>query len=156
MLPKIKGFIKKNKKEVRIAVIVLLALIILLVLYKSLFYSDSEKAVYGARLRGIKDHKFSSEEKKEVKQKALDIEGISNVKIEVKGRLIKLFVTYDDGISNDDIKAKFNEILSFVSDDVKGYYDLTFYAEVKKDGKTNYPVIGYKQKGKDYISFDVF
>ena len=53
MVPKIKTFIRNNKKQVKIGLIVLLAIIVLLVLYKSLFYSTAEKAVYGVRLRDI-------------------------------------------------------------------------------------------------------
>ncbi len=156
MLPKIKKFIKNNKKEVKIGIIILVIIIVMLVLYKSLFYSDSEKAVYGVRLRDIKEHEFTNKEKKDVISKSSDIEGIKNVKVEVKGRLIKLFITFDEGVSQDDIKNKFNEMLAFVSDDVKGYYDVTFYAIQTINGKTKYPVIGYKQKGKDAVSFDVF
>lgn len=156
VLPKIKRFIKNNKKEVKIGILVLIAIIVILVLYKSLFYSDSEKAVYGVRLRDIKEHEFEVDAKKEVINKTSDIEGVSNVKIEVKGRLIKLFITFDDGISQDDIKNKFNETLTFISDDVKNYYDVTFYAIQTSDGKTKYPVIGYKKKKAESISFDVF
>ena len=156
MLPKIKRFIKDNKKEVKIGIIIFIVIIVMLVLYKSLFYSDSEKAVYGVRLRDIEEHEFTNKEKKDVISKSSDIEGVSNAKIEVKGRLIKLFITFNEGISQDDIKNKFNEMLAFVSDDVKGYYDVTFYAIQTVDGKTKYPVIGYKQKGKDVVSFDVF
>ncbi len=156
MLPKIKRFIKDNKKEVKIGIIIFIVIIVMLVLYKSLFYSDSEKAVYGVRLRDIEEHEFTNKEKKDVISKSSDIEGVSNAKIEVKGRLIKLFITFNEEISQDDIKNKFNEMLAFVSDDVKGYYDVTFYAIQTVDGKTKYPVIGYKQKGKDVVSFDVF
>lgn len=154
MLPKIKKFLKKYNKQVKIGLIVLAVLILFLVLYKSLFYSSAEKAVYGVRLRDIKENKFTSEETKEVEKKSKDIQGVSSVKINVKGRLIKFFVTFDDGISNEDIKGKFNEILSFISDKVKGYYDITFYAVQEKDDKETYPIIGYKHKSKDQITFD--
>lgn len=154
MLPKIKKFIKKYNKQVKIGLIVLVVLILFLVLYKSLFYSSSEKAVYGVRLRDIKENEFTSEEKKDVEKKSADVEGVSSLKITIKGRLIKFFVNFDDGVSNEDIKGKFNEMLGFISDDVKGYYDITFYAVQEKDDKEIYPVIGYKHKSKDQITFD--
>ena len=53
MLPKIKRFVRNNKKQVKTGLLVLLVIIILLVLYKSLFYSSSEKSVYGVRIRDI-------------------------------------------------------------------------------------------------------
>lgn len=154
MVPKIKKFIKKYNKQVKIGLLVLLVLIVLLVLYKSLFYSDSERATYGVRLRDIKENKFTNEEKKDVQAKSSGVEGVTSLKINVKGRLIKFFVTFDDGISNDDIKNKFNEMLGFVSEKVKGYYDITFYAIQNRDGKEVYPVTGYKHKSKAEITFD--
>lgn len=155
MLPKIKRFIKNNKKQVTIGVIILAALIILLILYKSLFYSNSEKATYGVRLRDIKNSEFTNEEKKDVSEKSSAIDGVKDSKIIVKGRLIKFFVTFDEGVSTDDIKAKFNEMLGYISDEVKGYYDITFYSKQVQEGKTKYPVTGYKHKNKEEISFDV-
>ena len=155
MLLKIKKYIKNNKKQVRIMIIALLVIIVLLVLYKALFYSSSEKAVYGVRLNDIENNEFTTEEKNDVQDKSSNIEGVKEAKIEVKGRLIKFFVTFEDGVSTDDIKTKFNEMVSFINEKVKGYYDVELYAEQKQDGKTKYPVIGYKHKNKTEITFDV-
>lgn len=155
MLPKIKRFIKNNKKLVKIGIIILLILIVFLVLYKSLFYSSSEKSTYGVRLRDIKENEFTKKDKTEIQSKSSDIEGVKNVKIAVKGRLIKFFVTFDEGISADDIKAKFNEMLSYMTEKVTGYYDIEFYSEQTIEGETKYPVTGYKHKGKTEIAFDV-
>lgn len=155
MLPKIKRFVKTHKKQVKIGIIVILALIILLVLYKSLFYSNSEKATYGVRLRDIEQNEISDDEKSEIKTKSSEIEGVKEVKLEIKGRLIKFFVTFDEGVSTDDMKNKFNEMLSFLSEKIQGYYDVTFYSEQEQDGATKYPVTGYKHKNKTEISFDV-
>ncbi len=154
MVPKIKKFIKKYNKQVKIGLLVLLVLIILFVLYKSLFYSDSQKATYGVRLRDIKENEFTNKEKKEVIKKSFDLQGVSSLKINVKGRLIKFFATFEDGVTNEDIKNSFNEMLGFVSDKVKNYYDITFYAIQSKEGSEVYPVIGYKHKNKEAITFD--
>ena len=156
MLPKIKKFIKANKKEVKLGLLILIILILLLVLYKMLFYSDSEKSIYGPRLNGINENKITNEEKIEFKDKVSKIEGITKTRIEVKGRLIKIYTTFDEQVSNEDIKNKFNEMLTFINDDIKSYYDITFYAKQVKEEKNKYPVVGYKQKGKELISFDEF
>lgn len=156
MLPKIKRLLNNNKKEVRIGLIILIIIIVLLVLYKSLFYSNAEKAIYGDRLRDIKKNELTKKQRVELHDKVSTIEGISNVKIEVKGRLIKFFITYNEGLTPEDIQSKCNESLTHISDKVKNYYDITFYSIQVKEGKTTYPVIGYKQKGNETISFDVF
>lgn len=156
MLPKIKKFIKKYNKQLKIGLVVLLVLIVFLILYKSLFYSSSLKATYGVRLRDIKENEFTSDEKKDVLKKSTSLEGVSSLEINVRGRLIKFFVTVDDGVSNEDIKNKFNEMLGFISEKVKGYYDITFYAIQNREEKEAYPVIGYKHKSKQEMTFDEF
>ena len=156
MLPKIKRFVRNNKKQVKIGLLVLLVIIILLVLYKSLFYSNSEKAVYGIRTRDIKEHKIKGKDEENWKSKALEIDKITECKIVVKGRLIKFFITFEDGVSTDDIKTKISDVSKILSKNVTSYYDVTFYAKEVKSGETKYPVIGYKHKSKDSISFDTF
>lgn len=155
MLPKIKRFVRNNKKQVKIGLLVLLAIIILLVLYKSLFYSSSEKSVYGVRIRDIKEHEFTKEMIKEVESKSSKLEKTSKTEIKIKGRLIKIFVTFTDDATTDDIKARLNDIVSYIEDDVKSYYDIELYSIQTKDNKTSYPVIGYKHKNKTDITFDV-
>ena len=155
MLPKIKRFIKSNKKLVKLCIIFLIIFIILFILFKMLFYSSSEKSVYGVRLRDLKQNEFTKEENNEFKEKVSEIAGVKSIKVAVKGRLIKTFVTFEDSISSDDIKSKFSEMLNYMSEKVKGYYDITFYAIQIKDGKDAYPIIGYKHKSRNDITFDV-
>lgn len=156
MIPKIKKFIKNNKKIVKICILALLILILFLVLYKSLFYSNSEKNIYGVRLRDIKEHEFTKEMIKEVESKSSELEKINKTNVKIKGRLIKVFVTFDDDATTDDIKARLNDIVSYMDTDVKSYYDVELYSIQMKDDKTSYPVIGYKHKNKTEITFDVF
>ncbi len=150
MLPKLKKYIKNNKKMVIIVIAIIIILIISLILYKALFYSSSEKAVYGVRLVDIKENEFTNDEKNEVINKAKELDGVEKVEINVKGRLIKLFVTFSDSVTNENIKTSFNTMLSYFSDRVKNYYDISFYA-IKGD---NYPVIGYKHKTKTEITYE--
>ena len=154
MLPKVKDFIMNNKKLVIIAVGVLLALVLFILLYKSLFYSSSEKANYGVRLRDIKENEFTLDDKKEVEEKISDLDGVDKTTINIKGRLIKVFVTFEENTKNEDIKEKLNETLSYFSEKVKNYYDVQFYACVPKDGEEVHPVIGYKHKASEEITFD--
>ena len=156
MIPKIEKFIKNNKKIVKICILALLILILFLILYKSLFYSNSEKNIYGVRLRDIKEHEFTKEMIKEVESKSSELEKINKTNIKIKGRLIKVFVTFDADATTDDIKARLNDIVSYINTDVKSYYDVELYSIQMKDDKTSYPVIGYKHKNKTEITFDVF
>lgn len=155
MQPKIKKFIKKNKKQIKIGLIVLLILIVVIFLFKSLFYSSSEKAVYGVRLRGIENNKISNKQKDSFIDKSSSIEGVSKVELNIKGRLIKVFVTFKEDVTSDDIKTKLTDMTSYFSDKIKGYYDIELYSIQKKDKNTTYPVIGYKHKNSSEITFDV-
>lgn len=154
MLPKIKRFMKRYKKQLVIGAIILFVFIGMLILFKSMFYSTSEKSIYGVRLRDIKENEFTSEQKIDFNAKSEQIAGVKEVNVSVKGRLIKAIVTFDEGVSTDDIKGKFNEMLGYISEKVKGYYDITFYAKQEASDTLKYPVIGYKHKGKTEMSFD--
>ncbi len=155
-MDEIKRFVRKHKREVTIAAIVLVALLFIIILYKSLFYSKSEKSVYGVRLNGIEDHKLKDENLDKWQSKIKKMDKVSDCKVELKGRLIKFFVTFDSSLSTDDIKTKFNDIVKDIDQDTKSYYDIELYAKQSKDGTMKYPVIGYKHKSKDSVSYDTF
>ena len=103
----------------------------------------------------IEQNELTDDDKKEFQSKISSLAGISKAEVNVKGRLIKVFATFEEGVSTDDTKARFNEMTGFLSEKVKGYYDVTFYAIQSQNGETKYPVIGYKHKSKTDISFDV-
>ena len=90
-----------------------------------------------------------------MESKSSKLEKTSKTEIKIKGRLIKIFVTFTDDATTDDIKARLNDIVSYIEDDVKSYYDIELYSIQTKDNKTSYPVIGYKHKNKTDITFDV-
>lgn len=154
MLAKIKKFIKNNKKLVVIISLGILALIILIVLYKMLFYSTAEKSVYGVRLTDIKENKIDSKEKNKLLADTSDYEKIENVDIKIKGRLIKYFITFNEKTTNKEMEKDINSIIDKLSEKIKGYYDVTIYAEKIVDDEKVYPLIGYKHKGKDKITYD--
>ena len=153
-MPKLKKILKNNKKLIKLGILVLMLFAIFILFYKTFFYSSSEKSAYGVRLRNIKENEFTSKEQDEVVDKSSNISGISTVKINIKGRLIKIFINYDENVDQNQMKNTMNEILGYISDKVKGYYDITFYAKQNKDEKKTYPLIGYKHKNKTVISFD--
>lgn len=154
MFSKIKRFLKKYKTIVKILIVLIILGIVSFGLYKLLFYSSAESSIYGVRLRDIKDNEFKVEEKKQVEEKVQALEKVSTVKITTKGRLIKFFINFEEDATNDVIKQRFNDVLGFLSDKVKGYYDITFYAKVNKGEEEKYPIIGYKHKNNTVISFD--
>lgn len=158
MLSKIKRIFRKNKTLIKIILLLIVILIISIVAYKLLFYSSDEKSIYGVRLSDINQNKINDKELKELEEKTIQITGINKVDINIQGRLIKYFINVDSGISKDDIKNKMNEMVSCLSENTKGYYDITLYAkqvvviENDKEEEKNV-VIGYKHKNKTTITF---
>ena len=153
MLSKLKRFIKRNKKLIIWIIFFILVMISLLVLYKILFYSDDEKAIYGVRITDIDEYKLEKKDITSLEKKASELEKINSVKITIKGRLIKYFIDVDSSLTNDEIKNKINEMANQIDDDTKSYYDVTFYVSRKTEDSVTYPIIGYKHKNKENITF---
>ena len=153
MLSKLKRFIKRNKKLIIWIIFFILVMISLLVLYKILFYSDDEKAIYGVRITDIDEYKLEKKDVTSLEKKASELEKINSVKITIKGRLIKYFIDVDSSLTNDEIKNKINEMANQIDDDTKSYYDVTFYVSKKTEDSVTYPIIGYKHKNKENITF---
>lgn len=153
MLSKLKRFIKGNKKLIICIIFFVLVIISLLVLYKILFYSDDEKAIYGVRITDIDEYKLEKKDVTSLEKKASELEKINSVKITIKGRLIKYFIDVDSSLTNDEIKNKINEMANQIDDDTKSYYDVTFYVSKKTEDSVTYPIIGYKHKSKENITF---
>lgn len=150
MVPKIKKFIKKNKKMVIVGAAVLLFLIIFIIFYKSMFYSNSKSALYGVRLRDIKEHEFTSKDRTSVLNDVKKNDLVKDVSININGRLIKFIVTFEDGTNNDSMKTIFTDAYNLLDDKVKEYYDVSFYAILND----KYPLLGYKHKNNESISWD--
>ena len=153
MLSKLKRFIKRNKKLIIWIIFFILVMISLLVLYKILFYSDDEKAIYGVRITDIDEYKLEKKDVTSLEKKASELEKINSVKITIKGRLIKYLIDVDSSLTNDEIKNKINEMANQIDDDTKSYYDVTFYVSRKTEDSVTYPIIGYKHKNKENITF---
>ncbi len=150
LVPKIKKFVKKNKKMVIIGAAVLLLLIIFIIFYKSMFYSNSKSALYGVRLRDIEEHEFTSKDSAKVLDEVKKFKLVKDASVNVNGRLIKFIVTFEDGTTIDDMKARFTDAYDLLDNKVKEYYDVSFYSILND----KYPLLGYKHKNKDSISWD--
>lgn len=153
MLTNIKKWVRNNKEKVRNILIVTVIVVIMLVLYKLLFYSTAESSVYGMRLRDINKHEISNKELKEYEEKS-KLEGINKIDIKIKGKLIKYFIEVPNEVSNDDVKNKINEMLGFLTEDIKGFYDITFYVNKEQEEEIKCIMIGYKHKSKESVIYD--
>ena len=153
MIPKIRKYIRKNKDTIINVIIVLAIVVIMLGLYKVLFYSSKESSVYGVRLRDSEKYKISITDQKKMKTEVKKIEGVESVDIEIKGRLIKYYITVSSSSNLDNMRNICNQVYGLVDENKKTYYDLTFYLITENEGEEKYPLVGYKHKNKEVITF---
>ena len=153
MIPKLRRLIKKNRDLIINVFIVILIVIVMIGLYKILFYSSKESSVYGVRLRDSEKYKIEVTEIKKIEKEAKKVDGTESVSIKIKGRLIKYYITVNNEYSVDQMKNVCNQMIGLIDEKKRGYYDMTFYVIKEKEGNEEYPLIGYKHKSKEGIAF---
>lgn len=149
----IKKIFKKYKKLIVGIILVVVFFILLVGLYKVFFYSSKEKDIYGVRLRDKEDYNITSKELDKMHTDILKMQSVKNVDIKIKGRLVKFFIEFETKANNDKMKTIFNDSYNLIKEDVRSYYDVTFYSIVEKDNKKTYPLIGYKHKNDKIITW---
>ena len=157
-----KNVVKKRKRKKLKIGYLLSALAILLVIIvgiKLVLPSGSSK--YGDRLDGIKKITFGKTEKNKIIDKIKGNEKVTDVKIDVEGKIINIIFDVTKDTSKDDAKNIANSSLGEISDQVKNFYDIQFMISkkseegtkktvTKDDGTTEevtvtvFPIMGYK------------
>lgn len=136
-------WIKKNKMMI-IAIVVFS--VIALIGYKALkvFFPSTSAAIYGDRL----DNKIELEDNllDGIKERMSGQEFVKEVKVDVKGRIIKIFVTIMDSTSMDAAKGLTGLVLEGFTDSQIGYYDFSLYiSKENNEVENDFPIIAYKQ-----------
>jgi len=146
-----KNFIRKNKKGVIIAGIVLI--VILLFLFVKLFLLSSiGNNKYGDRLDDIDKHKISGSTIDDIKDRISGKDGVEKVIYHQEGRILNFTITVDSGMKLDDAKTCGDIILDGIGKKNTKYYDVQVLIDTKDDSDV-YPVIGYKSKNSDDITY---
>lgn len=161
MVPKFKKLLKKavkslrkNKGIIALGILFLILLVVALFSYKIWLYSNDESDIYDIRLLDIKNNEFSMYDRMTINEKVAESENIFDSEIYVKGRLIKVFITFKKDTNDDVMKKEFNNVLTYLDEKVLGYYDISFYAIKLVDKKEIYPLTGYKHKNNYTITFE--
>ncbi len=143
-------FIKKNKLAI-IACIIVILLIVLAFQLKEIFAPEVGSAIYGNRLDGIEAVKISKDTLNRIEDN-LKEDSVSKVTSRISGRTVEIIITVNSDVSIDTAKEYANKTLEPFSEEQKKYYDFQIF--VKKDSDSSeFPIIGYKQKTKDNISW---
>lgn len=146
-----KKYLKENKTVVA-AVIVFLLAIIVAFLVKDFFFSGTENALYGNRLKGIDEVKVTSSEKSDVKKSLESDSTVKSAKCLVQGKIVNVIVTVNDDVGTDTAKSLADKVLESFNDDQKKFYDFQVFIQKNSDS-TDFPIIGYRQNTKTSFSW---
>ena len=146
---KIIDFVKKNSSAV-VGVTVFILVIVSALLIKNLFMYDDNQAIYGSRLDGVDKMKVTSEQKDKVKKRLS--EKTKKADVRVAGKIVNIEFTVNDDISLEDSKKLGSEALEEFTNEQKKFFDFQFFVK-NNNNKTQFPIVGYKQRAKDSISW---
>lgn len=146
-----KEFFLKNKKGIKIGLIVFFVLIIVFSVW--LFALPSFKTnKYGNRLEDIDKHKISNDVISKIKSKASENDSVEKIDYHREGRILNFVITVDSNYGADQAREFSKGILGEISDEDKKYYDIQVL--IKANDKSDvYPIIGYKSKNGDDFNF---
>lgn len=149
---KIKKLFKNKKFVVKfsLAAICLICVIMLLLILSP----NAGKSVYGNRLKGIKDIKFTSSDKNKVTSSLKENEKVTDAKMNVHGKIINVIFNVEKDTSMDDSKAMAASAINNLSEDVKGFYDIEVIITKKdeekdENGNKSFPIMGYKNSSSE-------
>ena len=149
---KIKKLFKNKKFVVKfsLAVICLICLIMLLLILSP----NTGKSVYGNRLKGIKNIKFTTSDKNKVTNALKENEKVTDAKMNVHGKIVNIIFNVEKDTSVDDSKTIAASSLEKFSSDVKEFYDIEVIItkndeEKDENGNKSFPIMGYKNSSSE-------
>ncbi|MFA5602658.1 MAG: hypothetical protein WDA21_02855 [Bacilli bacterium] len=145
-------FIKKQKSKILIGILLLIIGISVIFLIKAFVY-PSNGPIYGNRLNGIDDVEIKDNRITEIESSILHNDKVKEVEVLLQGKLINIFIDVDN-IDADEAKKILNDTLDDFSAGEKDFYDFQYFITNNSDKDSEiYPIIGYKSKLSDIISW---
>lgn len=142
-------FIKKHKLAAFIVVLLVAAVVAVLIFSRTIMFDES-KAIYGNRLDGRDKVELTSNQKKEVEEKVA--ESADKVNVRMSGKVIYVTIKTKEGVDQATAKSLGDKALEVFTADQKSYFDIQFLIE-NDTNKDQYPILGYKHRAKDAISW---
>lgn len=144
------NFIKKNKVTIIIIAIFAICVFVVMGLINA-FFPEEGIAIYGNRLDGIDKVAVSDATLKDLEEKFKD-DAVKSVSARINGKTINIEIVVNDDVDPGTAKIYGEKSLEVFSKEQKEFYDIQIFA--KKDIETvEYPIIGYKHKSKESLSW---
>lgn len=142
----------KNNKLLFACIVVFAVLILSVLIILIRFTGGNNVSEYGDRLKGIEKVGVTDKQIKKLKEELGNNEKVNKVTYDLKGRLINVILDVKCNI--DEAKNLGNSVLQYFDDEEKKFYDIQIFLKNDADGVEGFPIIGYKHKSKDGISWD--
>ena len=145
-------YIKRNKLTVFIIIIFAIIVIVGGYLYNMLF-ANGRSGIYGNRLDGIEEVEITDKQYKSIKSKLKENENVVKVTTDLKGKVVNIIITVKDEVSKEVAKnIAATSLKEFDKDQLK-YYDIQIFVKKDNEELNDFPIIGYKQNGKDGLTW---
>jgi len=143
-------FMKKNKFTT-VAIVFFILFFILILGTKNLFFPNAGTAIYGDRLADLKE--ITKDEKENVQNKLKENDEVVDAKVEVKGKIVKTFITVKDEVELKKAKEIGNQVKNNLTEETLKNYDLSIYISKENKELNNFPIAGTKHIKDDNISW---
>ena len=124
-MSKIKKIWNENRVLFVLGVILITCVVVITIVSLTYFYGSSDN-VYGNRLESIKNTPLSDKLLNNVKDTMSSKENVKNTNVKVKGKIVYIELTFNDGIKMDDAKETAKEAIKLFSKEELSLYDLQF------------------------------
>jgi len=138
-----KKLFQKNKFTFFI-IIFFFIMFILLLQVKKLFFPDAGVANYGDRLDGIVQIK--EEEKVQLITALKENELVSNVVVDISGRILNVTITVTKDTPITEAKKIGEGTINHLTEETIRDYDIQVFTKKDEKEENNFPIIGYKSK----------
>ena len=145
-------YIKKNKLTFFIIAIFVLVVIVGAYLYNLLFSSGRREA-YGNRLDGIEDVEITKKQYNSVEKKLKENEGVTKVTTNLQGKIVNIIITVKDEVTKENAKNIAILSLKEFDEEQLNFYDIQIFVKKDNEALNDFPIIGYKQNGKEGLTW---
>ena len=146
-------FIKNHKLLVAFIILLIVCIILAIFLLNQLIGGNKE-GEYGDRLKGIEKVEITDKQETNIEKEISKEESVEKVKYDLRGRLVNIIVDVKDEIELDKVKEIGTKILEHFDEEQLSYYDIQIFINSDNKKSEKYPIIGYKHKTKDAISWN--
>lgn len=142
-------FIKKNKNII-IVLLVFAAILAAILIFKDTVMFEENEAIYGNRTDGAEEVKITEDQEKQISEALKEL--TESVSIRTAGRIVNVSIEVNPGTELHTAKELSTTVLNLATEEQKKFYDFQFLI-TESENLDQYPIIGYKQKTRDTVTW---